>query len=95
MDTGALIQVGGTIAASGLIIHLLDRWRYRRKPALDVAQLAQQVAAEALEHVRAELAAERADNAKLRAELDDLREQLAAARVEISRLTALLAAQTV
>ncbi|NYT96331.1 phosphohistidine phosphatase [Salinispora sp. H7-4] len=92
------------LASAGTVVHVLDRWRYRHRPALDVAQLAQQVSAEAVAQSRAELGEAYADAAaarkearsawaeatSLRLELAEAREELGAARVEIARLTAAL-----
>lgn len=94
------------LAGTGTVVHLLDRWRYRHRPALDVAQLAQQVSAAAVAQARTELdeayadasaarteaRSAREEASRLRLDLAETREELAAARAEIARLTAVLSA---
>lgn len=95
-EVAALVGTAVT-AAVGLVVHLADRWRYRRRPALDIAILAQDVAAAVLATAKAELAdaysdaaQARRDAAQARTDAAALREELAAARVEIAHLTHLL-----
>jgi hypothetical protein len=86
---------GGGIGAA--ITAALGWWHRRHRVPLDVAQLAQDVAALAVKHARAELQTAYADAGRLRVELlaarteiDHLTTALTAARGEIGRLTALL-----
>lgn len=92
----ALAALGGS-GLGGTIMTTLTWWRGRRKEPLDVAALAQDVAALALKHARAEVEAAygeatslRSELAAARTEIDHLSTDLAAARGEITRLTALL-----
>ena len=81
MSPDLLAALALALLGGGGLVAVLDRWRYRRRPELDIAALAQDVATRALEHARGELAAAYDEAAQLRAEL-------AAARTEIGRLTA-------
>lgn len=85
MTVDQAVSLGTAVLAAGLIVHLLDRWLYRRRPALDVAGLAQQVAHDAVisayqqtEMLRAELATVRGELASARGEIAQLRVELAA-----------------
>jgi hypothetical protein len=89
---GQILTLVGAVAGGGVVVHLLDRWLYRRRPALDVAKLAQEVAAVAIAQARGALAAAYADASRYRTEAAGLRAELAAARVEIAELKALLKA---
>lgn len=76
------------VVTSGAAVALLDQWRYRRRPALDVAALAQQIAAEAMAQAHADAEYHRDETAQLRSEAVGLRAELAAARAEIAGLRA-------
>lgn len=89
---GQILTLVGAALGGGVVVGLLDRLLYRKRPRLDVAALAQEVAATAIANARAELAVAYADAARYRGEAAGLRAELAAARVEIARLTALLQA---
>ncbi|MEV0843599.1 hypothetical protein AB0I55_29150 [Actinocatenispora sera] len=83
IDLSAAAEFAAAVGAGGLFMGLIDRWRYRGRPRLDVADLAQRVAAETLTHARAEIdrawqIVERyeAEVDTLRAEVRDLRKRV-------------------
>jgi chromosome segregation ATPase len=51
----ALVELVAATVGGGLVTGVVDRVRYRRKPGLDVAALAQQVAKTTMEHAQAEI----------------------------------------
>ena len=85
-DAAGTLLGGGTIGVLGTA--LVTYLRHRRQVPLDVAALAQEVAARALEHARGELTSAYTEVGKLRTELAAAYEQVGELRTEIAQLRA-------
>jgi hypothetical protein len=95
-----IAAVAGVVA--GLLVALVDRWRYRRKPQLDIVALAQEIATRALSQAHAELVDAYSDATRARNEAatayDRARaaqEESRQAREEVSELRLELAASRI
>ncbi|GAA3455935.1 hypothetical protein GCM10018962_77690 [Dactylosporangium matsuzakiense] len=90
------------VLGGGGLVALVDQWRYRRKPKLDIVGLAQEIATRALAQAHAELADAYADATAARNEAARAYEQARAAqeetrqaRAEVSELRLELAASRI
>ena len=50
-----VVELVTAVGGGGAAVALVDRWRYRGRPRLDVAELAQKIAAETLQHASTEI----------------------------------------
>jgi hypothetical protein len=75
VDLSGVAELVTAVGGGGLAVAVIDRWLYRGRPRLDVAELAQRIAAETLQHASAEI--NRAWKAA-----DRYQQQLAAVRAE-------------
>jgi hypothetical protein len=86
VNLAGVAELATAMGGGGLVMGLIDRWRYRGRPRLDVAELAQRIAAETLQHASAEI-----DRAWAAA--DRYRQQLDAVRAEYEQQIAGLRAE--
>jgi len=83
--------IGGS-GLTGAVAAVVGWLRNRRRAPLDVAQLAQDVAARAVQHAQGQLDAAYAEVGQLRSELAEARAEVGRLRTELARVTAQLAA---